>query len=76
MKLVGTDWNDTVKSNDNIFAEKLKSMSQKILNDECHPLHANFELLPSGRRYRMVKCRTNRYLNTLVPKAIQALNVL
>ncbi|KAK0137703.1 hypothetical protein N1851_026097 [Merluccius polli] len=33
-----------------------------------------FELLPSGRRYRCIKTRTNRLKNSFFPKAITSLN--
>lgn len=39
-----------------------------------HPLHNKYELLPSGRRVRSVKCRTNRYRDSFVPSSVRILN--
>uniref|UniRef100_A0A671LVB9 RNA helicase n=1 Tax=Sinocyclocheilus anshuiensis TaxID=1608454 RepID=A0A671LVB9_9TELE len=48
--------------------------AQKILKDPSHPGHSLFELLPSGRRYRVLKTRTNRLRNSFYAKAISFLN--
>ncbi len=45
-----------------------------ILKDPTHPQHGLFTLLPSGRRYRSVKCRTTRLKNSFFPTAIRLLN--
>ena len=41
-----------------------------IIKDPIHPQHGLFTLLPSGHRYRSVKCRTTR-LNSFFPTAIR-----
>ena len=48
--------------------------AQKIIKDPSHPGHSLFELLPSGRRYRTLKTRTNRLKNSFYAKAITTLN--
>ena len=48
--------------------------AQKIIKDSSHPGHSLFELLPSGRRYRTLKTRTNRLKNSFYAKAITTLN--
>ncbi|XP_061754805.1 CCR4-NOT transcription complex subunit 8 isoform X2 [Nerophis ophidion] len=48
--------------------------AQNIIRDPSHPGHKLFELLPSGRRYRTIKCRTNCFKNTFYPRAIVSLN--
>ena len=45
-----------------------------IVNDEIHPLNEHFNLLPSGRRYRVPRCRVNIYKNSFTPSAIAILN--
>ncbi len=45
-----------------------------ILKDPYHPAYNLFELLPSGKRYRSVKTRTTRFINSFYPKAITILN--
>ena len=46
----------------------------RILHDPSHTLHSVFEWLPSGRRLRCPRCRTQRRKTTFVPRAIQLLN--
>ena len=48
--------------------------AQKIIKDPSHPGHSLFELLPSGRRFRTLKTRTNRLKNSFYAKAITSLN--
>jgi hypothetical protein len=45
-----------------------------ILNESEHPLHDSYTLLPSGRRFRSIKCRTSRYLKSFVPNSIRMYN--
>ena len=48
----------------------------RALADETdHPLSEYFCLLPSGRRYRCMKCSKARFNKSFVPAAIRALNV-
>ena len=55
---------------------KLRSLkkAKSILADPSHPLTSEFVLLPSGRRFSMPKCTTNRHKNSFVPAAIGFLN--
>lgn len=48
--------------------------ARAIAADTDHPLHSYFELLPSGRRYRCIKCSKTRYSGSFVPQAVKALN--
>jgi len=45
-----------------------------IQSDATHPLHASYQMLPSGRRLRAAKCRTARYSRSFVPSSIRMLN--
>ena len=57
-----------------IFERTLVMQGSKITRDPNHILHSQFELMPSGRRYRVPTCRLNRYKFSFVPLAIKALN--
>lgn len=45
-----------------------------ITQDPTHPLNQSFQLLPSGRRYRVPLARKNVYKKSFVPTAIVTLN--
>ena len=47
-----------------------------IILDTTHVLAKHYELLPSGRRYRMTKFSTLRTRNSFIPKSITFLNKL
>jgi hypothetical protein len=74
-RLLPSDSHSQIDSNDSLYAEQLKQLSTKIVNDIRHPLHDNFVLLKSGRRYRVPRLRTNRFRNSFVPRAINAMNM-
>ena len=48
--------------------------ARAIERDQDHPLSHTFESLPSGRRFRSIKCNTNRYKHSFIPHAITLLN--
>ena len=70
-KIIGSDL-PTIES---IYLERIRSKSNKILNDNSHPANHIFELLPSGRRYRSIKSKTSRMRNSFFTKAISVLNL-
>ena len=45
-----------------------------ILDDDTHPLHSEFELLPLGRRYRVHMARKKIYKDSFIPNAISMVN--
>ena len=57
-----------------IYNDTARRQGLKITNDPDHVLHREFELLPSGRRYRFPNCRLNRFKFSFVPSAIKILN--
>ena len=62
---------------DNLYDVYKKSMlvfTKKIRDDDAHPLHLNYNLLPSGRRLRVPHSRTQRFKNTYVPMSISLVN--
>lgn len=63
---------------DNTFTEMWRKqtlrLADKISTDSDHVLHNEFELLPSGRRFRVPRCRGNRYKHSFVPSSITLMN--
>ena len=59
---------------DDIASSRCISRTRKIIRDHLHPGHHLLSLLPSGRRYRSLKCRTNRLNKSFFPWAIRTLN--
>lgn len=57
-----------------IYKDVLRKKAVKIANDPSHPLCSEFELLPSGRRYKVPKANRNIYKNSFIPNAIKVLN--
>jgi len=57
-----------------IYHRRVHRRAAAISKDSTHPQHGLFTLLPSGRRYRSVKCRTSRLKNSFYPSAIRLLN--
>ncbi len=40
--------------------------AKKIVADDTHILHVNFNMLPSGRRLRILMCKSNRYCDQII----------
>ncbi len=57
-----------------IFLARCSSKTNSIMKDPTHPSHSLFQLLPSGRRYRSIRSRSARLLNSFFPQAVRALN--
>ncbi|KAJ0012409.1 hypothetical protein NQD34_016743 [Periophthalmus magnuspinnatus] len=57
-------------------SKAITRIAQTITQDHTHPLHRYFTLLPSGRRYRTLRCNKARFKNSLIPTAIINLNNL
>ena len=57
-----------------IYETRMRGRSEKIIKDSTHPANHIFEQLPSGRRYRSLTCRTNRFTNSFYPRAIRLVN--
>ncbi|KAK6178302.1 hypothetical protein SNE40_013103 [Patella caerulea] len=50
------------------------NVGRKIAFDETHFLYSEYELLPSGRRYRVPKFKTKRCQSSFIPQSICILN--
>ena len=70
-KIIGAD----LPSLDETYSKRLLKRAKSISRDESHPAFDFFEKLPSGRRYRMIKTRTNRFAHSFFPKAVAALSL-
>ena len=57
-----------------LYDKQLLRLGHSILKDPAHPLHPEFSLLPSGRRYLIPKFKTNRTRLSFIPQAIRILN--
>lgn len=69
-KIIGT----SLPSWEAEYRKRVKQLGEKITADSTHPLHCQFETLPSGRRIRQIKARTGRLSKSFVPQAITILN--
>ncbi len=57
-----------------IFLARCSSKANSIVKDPTHHSHSLFHLLPSGRRYRNIRARSARLLNSFSPQSVRALN--
>ena len=68
-KIIGTD----LPFLETLFEERTLRKANSIVEDSTHPANDLFELLPSGRRYRSIRARTNRFRDSFYPLAVNAL---
>ena len=59
---------------ESLHTRQLQRLVGSILEDGSHPLHGEFQLLSSGRRYKIPVWKTKRYRGSFVPSAIKTLN--
>ena len=57
-----------------IYEERITNKAEKIISDPSHPLHSEFELLPSGRRFRVPTANRNIFKKSFIPNAVKVLN--
>ena len=59
-----------------IFTKRSVARSRRTIADRSHPAHDLVQLLPSGRRYRVLRARTNRLSGSFFhrDRAVGALN--
>ncbi len=57
-----------------IYTERCVWRTGSILKDCIYPFYGLFSLMQSGKRYRCIKNRTTRLLNSFLPTAIRLLN--
>lgn len=56
-----------------LFNRQIIRKANAILSDSSHPLHSEFQFLPSGPRLRLSRMESNRYKHSFVPTAISLL---
>lgn len=71
MKITGMKQHE---STENPYNQSVMKQAIKISSHLTHPLSSKYELLPSGRRFRMPKCITNRHKWSFVPASTKLLN--
>lgn len=59
-----------------LYPSRCQRRAINIIKDPTHPSHTLFTLLPSGKRYSSMRCRTTRLSNSFFPQAIRLLNSL
>lgn len=78
MRLIHTAWKimgvREHSSMQSIYEQASLPQANKIIHDSSHVLHREYELLPSGRRFRVPRCKLNRLKNSFVPMSIKLLN--
>ena len=57
-----------------LFEQTTIRQAQTILSDSSHPLHSEYSLLNSGRRYRVSLCKHNRYKHSFIPLSVKLIN--
>lgn len=71
MKVIGKKDSQSLQT---IFERTVISLAHRVLKDPSHMLFTEYELLPSGRRFRASRYRSNRYKLSFLPTSITLLN--
>lgn len=69
-KIIGT----SLPEISTIYTTRCLRHTHNILRYQHRPAHHLFHLLPSGRRYRLIRARTARLAHSLYPQAVRLLN--
>ena len=56
------------------YEQTVLRQAQRTVTDPSHILHLEYDLLPSGRRYRVPHCKLKHFKNSFVPTSIKFLN--
>ena len=70
-KIIGVREYPTLQS---IYEQATLRQANKIVADPSHVLHAEYQLLPHGRRFRAHRWRVNRYRFSFIPASVRLLN--
>ncbi len=71
MKIMGVKDHVSLQT---IYEQSILRHARKILSDQSHILHSEYELLPSGRRFRVPRSGLNRYKHSFMPTSVNILN--
>ena len=66
--------NIEIPSLDCVYRKLVKKKANKIVKYSNHPLHHKYAVLPSGRRYRSIRCNSVKYSKAFLPTSIKLLN--
>ncbi|XP_041834208.1 uncharacterized protein LOC121635190 [Melanotaenia boesemani] len=64
----------TLPNLQDIYVERCRSRAKRILSQPSHPAHSLFSPLPSGRRFRCLRTKTERLKKSFFPLAVRLLN--
>jgi hypothetical protein len=65
-----------LRSLEQIYEKRLVNRAVSIILDLHHPANDLFEPFPSGRRYRAIKARTERFRCSFYPRAVLSIQPL
>ena len=68
--IVGSELNSLTA----IYNDSSEKRVSKIISDQTHPARHLFDCLPSGKRFRNIRTKTNRFRNSLYIRALAALS--
>jgi hypothetical protein len=74
VKVCGKIVGEKQKSLTELYESRVVRKAKSILSDETHVLAKHFELLPSGKRFRVPKLSTVRSKSSFIPRSIDLLN--
>lgn len=57
-----------------LYDQAVGRQTRSLLSDQTHPLYPEYQLLQSGRRYRVPLCKHNRYKHSFVPVSVKQVN--
>ena len=64
----------TMQVLDELYRSRVLRKARCIIQDEYHPANSLFELTRSGDRYRWIRTRSDRTMESFYPTAIRTLN--
>lgn len=58
---------------DTIYVKRLVKKANSIIRNNTHPSYSVLELLPSAKRFRIIKTQPNRLRNSFYPRAVTSI---
>ncbi len=68
IKIIGKKEYEPIQS---LYEQAVRKQATKIIVDSQHPLFSEYELMPSGRRFHVPKCKSNSLKLSFVPASIK-----
>ena len=63
-----------LESFDEIYCNRVIKKVKCILEDESHPLSHLYQVLPSGKRFKSISCKTKRSAQSFLPTSVSLCN--